>query len=240
MQDPNADTEWNDVLRAKGIIPPKEKEVSEEDIVKILETTIQNKTSGKSFEDMSLDELNEKEDDIDDEEERIFEEYRRQRMAEMRQAQLKARFGEVREISKVDYVTEVNKAGEGVWVVLHVYKQAIPLCKLINQHLSALAQKFPDVKFLKSVSSVCIPNYPDKNLPTLFVYYEGDLKKQYVGPMVFGGMNFKQDELEWMLSEVGVLKTELEAPPKQEIRDVMDSALRQSGRGDDDSDEDDW
>lgn len=47
-------------------------------------------------------------------------------------------------------------------------------------------------------------------------------------------------ELEWMLSEVGVLKTELEAPPKQEIRDVMDSALRQSGRGDDDSDEDDW
>ena len=69
----------------------------------------------------------------------------------------------------------------------------IPLCKLINQHLSALANKFPDVKFLKSVSSVCIPNYPDKNLPTIFVYYEGDLKKQYVGPLVFGGMNFKQD-----------------------------------------------
>ncbi|XP_065928597.1 phosducin-like protein 3 [Magallana gigas] len=116
----------------------------------------------------------------------------------------------------------------------------IPLCKLINQHLSALAQKFPDVKFLKSVSSVCIPNYPDKNLPVLFFYYNGDLKKQYVGPMVFGGMNFKQEELEWMLSEVGVLKTELEAPPKQEIRDVLDSALRQSGRDDDDSDEDDW
>lgn len=31
---------------------------------------------GKSYEDMSLDELNEKEDDIDEEEERIFEEYR--------------------------------------------------------------------------------------------------------------------------------------------------------------------
>ena len=31
---------------------------------------------GKSLEDMSLDELNEKEDDIDEEEERIFEEYR--------------------------------------------------------------------------------------------------------------------------------------------------------------------
>lgn len=40
-----------------------------------------------------------------------------------------------------------------------------------------------------------------------------------------------------MLSEVGVLKTDLEGPPKKEIHDVMESALR---RGDDESDEDDW
>ena len=31
---------------------------------------------GKSFDDMTLDELNEREDDIDEEEERIFEAYR--------------------------------------------------------------------------------------------------------------------------------------------------------------------
>lgn len=58
-----------------------------------------------------------------------------------------------------------------------------------------LARKFPDVKFLRSVSSLCIPNYPDKNLPTIFVYYEGDMKKQYIGPFEFGGMNFTQDGL---------------------------------------------
>jgi hypothetical protein len=75
----------------------------------------------------------------------------------------------------------------------YIFISRIPLCKLINQHISALAQKFPAVKFLRSVSSVCIPNYPDKNLPTMFIYHEGDLKKQYVGPLVFGGMNFKQD-----------------------------------------------
>ena len=35
MQDPNADTEWNDILRAKGILPPKaSKEVAlDEDTV---------------------------------------------------------------------------------------------------------------------------------------------------------------------------------------------------------------
>ena len=36
MQDPNADTEWNDILRAKGILPPKEEPtVDEETVVKV-------------------------------------------------------------------------------------------------------------------------------------------------------------------------------------------------------------
>lgn len=36
MQDPNADTEWNDILRKKGILPPKEslKELEEEEAEK--------------------------------------------------------------------------------------------------------------------------------------------------------------------------------------------------------------
>ena len=43
-------------------------------------------------------------------------------MAEMKAAAEKARFGDVRDISKADYVREVNQAGDGVWVVLHIYK----------------------------------------------------------------------------------------------------------------------
>ena len=51
MQDPNEDTEWNDVLRAKGIIPekPKENEVTEDDIVNMLEKTIKDKSGGKQI-----------------------------------------------------------------------------------------------------------------------------------------------------------------------------------------------
>jgi len=44
-------------------------------------------------------------------------------MAEMQQAHKSAQFGSVMEISKADYVEQVNKAGDGVWVVLHVYRQ---------------------------------------------------------------------------------------------------------------------
>jgi len=43
FQDPNEDTQWNDILRAKGILPAKEKEISENDIVDILESTVQGK-----------------------------------------------------------------------------------------------------------------------------------------------------------------------------------------------------
>ncbi len=46
-------------------------------------------------------------------------------MAEMMEAQKLARFGDVREISKEDWVREVNKAGDGVWVVIHVYKNRL-------------------------------------------------------------------------------------------------------------------
>ena len=59
------------------------------------------------------------------------------------------RFGEVREISAQDYVAEVNKAGDGIFVVLHLYKQGIPLCALINQYLTQLAAKFPTVKVIQ-------------------------------------------------------------------------------------------
>ncbi len=40
MQDPNADTEWNDVLRAKGILAPKEVEITEDALVQMAEDTM--------------------------------------------------------------------------------------------------------------------------------------------------------------------------------------------------------
>jgi hypothetical protein len=243
MQDPNEDTEWNDVLRAKGILPPKEKGITEENVVQIIDDVIKNRLDqednkdSKPIEDMTLDELEEMEDDAD---ERILLEYRQKRLAEMKFAQSRAVYGTVKEISAVDYVSEVNKAGKDVWVVLHLYKSGIPLCSLVNQYIIELARKFPATKFLKSVSTTCIPNYPDKNLPTIFVYYEDNLKGQIIGPYDMGGMNLTMDELEWKLSEIGAVKTELEENPwkQREIRDVMTISVRDNYRDAEDSDDD--
>eukprot|EP00061_Rhincodon_typus_P014999 g42431.t1 len=132
----------------------------------------------KTYEDMTLEELEENEDEFNEEDERAIEMYRQQRLAEWKATQMKMIFGEILEISGPDYVQEVTKAGKDVWVILHLYKQGIPLCALVNQHLSELARMFPETKFIKAISTTCIPNYPDRNLPTIFVYHDGDIKAQ--------------------------------------------------------------
>ena len=76
---------------------------------------------------MNLDELDELEDDLD---EKVFEQYRQKRLAELRANVKASRYGEVLEITAQEYVQEVNKAGEGVWVVLHLYKQGSVLSSL--------------------------------------------------------------------------------------------------------------
>ena len=122
LKDPNEDTEWNDILRSKGILPPKEKEVTEDQLISLVEDTIKEKQrdNEKSLGELNLDELDELEDEED---EKILLEYRNKRIAEMKALAEKAKYGEVSEITAQDYVNEVNKAGEGVWVVLHLYKQ---------------------------------------------------------------------------------------------------------------------
>ncbi|XP_039570365.1 phosducin-like protein 3 [Passer montanus] len=238
--DPNKDTEWNDILRKKGILPPKENVEEQERAKEEEQFAILQKSLVKTYEDMTLEELEENEDEFNEEDERAIEMYRQQRLAEMKAAQMKNKFGEVLEISGKDYVQEVTKAGKGIWVVLHLYKQGIPLCALINQHMSGLAKKFRDVKFIKAISTTCIPNYPDKNLPTIFVYLEGDIKAQFIGPLVFGGMNLTRDELEWKISESGAIKTDLEENPRKQIQDQLVSSIRACvpARGESDSEDD--
>ncbi|UYV65047.1 PDCL3 [Cordylochernes scorpioides] len=210
----NEDTEWNDALRKFGIIPEKkEKEITEEEIVQLVESTVEEKMSSDCV-------------------------CRKKRIEEMKLAAMKARFGEVVEISGEDYVSQVNKAGEGIWVVLHLYKPGIPACKVINYHLQQLAQKFPTTKFLRSVSTVCIPNFPDAHLPAIFVYCNGELRIQMVGPSHFQE-TLKLPELEWIIAQTGAIKTDLEEDPRPKILDHMEASLSRRIRRNSDSDDDD-
>ena len=63
---------------------------------------------------------------------------------------------------------------------------SIAECGLLMQCIEELAARYPATKFVKIISTDCIPNYPDRNLPTLLVYNNGAVKGNYVGLRSFG------------------------------------------------------
>ena len=65
-----------------------------------------------------------------------------------------------------------------------------------------VAAKHRATKFLAIVSDSCIDSYPDRNVPTVFVYSGGEVKANIVGMAEFGGQR-ATDESEWMDVELG-------------------------------------
>ena len=83
MQDPNEDTEWNDILRAKGILPARPKTPEIEDP----EPAENIKDYGDTIDD--LDAL--LDDEMDEEEEALMLKMREQRMGEIKAKMSKGR-----------------------------------------------------------------------------------------------------------------------------------------------------
>ncbi|XP_063048225.1 uncharacterized protein LOC134441757 isoform X2 [Engraulis encrasicolus] len=81
----------------------------------------------------------------------------------------------------------------------------IPLCFLMNHHFYNLAPKFPRTKFLRMLDSSCIPNYPEKYLPTVFIYENGCLRNRMMGEKECGGKYVLEEELKWLLRFVGAI-----------------------------------
>lgn len=121
----------------------------------------------------------------------------------------------------------MNKAGDGVFVILHLYKQGVPLCALVNEYMNRLAPRFPTTKFIRAISSTCIPNYPDKNLPTIFVYHEGAMKSQIIGPEQMRGMNLTEKEFEFMLGKSGAIETDIKDDPKPKVFQCFNDLIQQ-------------
>ena len=190
----------------------------------MIEKTIEEKQQAheKEMSQKTLDELDELEDSEDEE---ILQQYRQRRIAELKQLASRAKFGSVREISGQDYVDEVTKAGKDIYVILHLYSRGVPFCQLINQHFNVLAPKFPCTKFVRAIATTCIPNYPERNLPTIFIYYEGQMKKQFIGMLDLKGPNLTADELEYLLGQTKAIESTVTEDPR-EAKAIQDKMFR--------------
>lgn len=180
-----ASTQWDDIQRKLGNLPAKAPPYKPPPFTPAEDDD--SKPKDKSWIDQKTEEeLSDLEDEPDLDDDRFLHEYRKKRLAEMRNAAKISRFGSVIPISGSDFVREVSQAPTDVWVVVILFKEGIPECGLLLRCLEELATKYPATKFVKIISTDCIPNYPDCNLPTLLVYNNGAVKANYVGLHNFG------------------------------------------------------
>ncbi|XAR65928.1 hypothetical protein NMG60_11011942 [Bertholletia excelsa] len=180
-----ASTQWDDIQRKLGNLPPKPPTFKPPSFTAAEDED--TKPRDKAWiDDKTEEELEDVEDDPGLDDDRFLQEYRKKRLAEMREAAKIRRYGLVIPISGSDFVREVSQAPEDVWVVVILYKDGYPECGVLLQCLEELATRYPATKFVKIISTDCIPNYPDRNLPTLLVYNNGSVKANYVGLHRFG------------------------------------------------------
>ncbi|CAA0820132.1 Thioredoxin superfamily protein [Striga hermonthica] len=178
-----ASTQWDDIQRKLGNLPPKPAPFKPAPFAPAEDEDL--KPKGKDWlDEKTEEELQDLEDDLDDD--RFLEEYRKKRLAEIRESSKIARFGSVIPISGSDFVREVSQAPQDLWVVVLLYKDGYPECRLLLQCLEDLSKRYHATKFVKIISTECIPNYPDRNLPTILVYYNGAVKATHVGIQSFG------------------------------------------------------
>ena len=112
------------------------------------------------------------EDDLDFEDE-FTKQYMAKRMQEMKVKAVLQKYGQVTEISRDEYIREVTEADPTSFVVLHLYQPSNEFCNLINMHLPAIAKKYGQVKFGKSVADKCIEGFPDSRCPCFIIYMAG-------------------------------------------------------------------
>ncbi|QSL64560.1 hypothetical protein MERGE_001861 [Pneumocystis wakefieldiae] len=182
------DTEWNDLLRAYGILPARAQEEEE-----VLEPYVEEL---KSSENSELD-------DLDDPIVKAYSERRLQELKAYAECAKSAKYGEIRKIEYKEWITEVTKASYDTSVVVFLYKDTISASQLLGEKLKGLAMRHPYIKMVKIQGNQAIEGYPDKNLPTLLIYKSGNLMGQKI-------INLRNiEEVERWLKELNVLNEEV-------------------------------
>ncbi|KAF3066226.1 hypothetical protein TsFJ059_008800 [Trichoderma semiorbis] len=245
IDDPNADTEWNDILRKHGVIPekpPSPTPMIEEAILEARRLAHENRLEGKD-----LDELDELEDEEDDD---FLEQYRQKRMAELSNLQKKSIHGSVYPISKPDYQREITEASNNGPVFVNLTSTSGNVeSRVLSELWRQAAKEYGDIKFCEIRASQAIENYPDRNCPTILVYNKGDIVKQIVTLMTLAGARTNMRQIDDLLVEVGavpdsdlrVVKRRRAAEDAEEER-LASKTIKTSnaGRARVDSDDDDW
>ena len=181
------------------------------------------------------------EDDID-----RLREKRIQQMKQKQQqmAELKAKgHGEYREVDEKTFFAEAKTSAR---LVCHFYRSSTERCAVVDRHLTILARKHIETKFIKvnaEKSPFLVERLKIWMLPTIAIVKNGKTEDYIVGFDDLGGRDdFPTSVLEWRLGCTGVIDYDGKL---SEVPDVLEEksrkptrSIRGKQRKDDDSDDD--
>ena len=135
------------------------------------------------------------EDDPEDQE--AVDQWRQQRLAEIRSQQSKIQedivcrsHGEYREITQDEFLPAVTRSNH---VVCHFYHRDFQRCRIIDHHLRIIAQTHPETRFIK-LDSEKAPFFVDRlnirTLPTVVLFRDGVAFDRIIG---YEGVSDKDD-----------------------------------------------
>lgn len=149
----------------------------------------------------------------DDEDDEFFAEFRRQRLADLKQQAACPTFGSVCEISPDVYLQEVYEEDARVVVIVHLFNNNVPACPLMNRHLESIAREYPSIKFVKMAVSdqqnnnhscddylSTIINIDKVALPMLIFHKAGEVQHTLVGAEhEFNTTRFSKEDITWLI-----------------------------------------
>ncbi|MCJ1474552.1 hypothetical protein MMC13_003211 [Lambiella insularis] len=237
VDDPNADTEWNDILRKHGVIPekpPSPTPIIEEALQEAVKRAHDNRLEGKG-----LDELDELEDEED---EAFLEKYRKQRVAELSTISHASIYNQVYPLQKPDYARDVTETSYMAFVLVHLTSSlgTNAESQLLTELWRDLARKFGDIKFCEMRADLCIEGYPERNTPTILIYRNGNIQKQLVTLRELGAQRTSLEALQSLLVDVGAVKETDHRISKPTDVESESSNLRCSRPSATDDNDDDW
>ena len=142
-------------------------------------------------------------DDEDEEEEAFMKSYREKRIAEMLFMQKEEKEDEKEEknnnfiwneyinVSHEQWTKEVTEVSHSHPVLVLLTKENSKACFTLERVMEDVARTYRTsrTKFRRAEARDIIPNYPERNVPTLILYRNGDVVENIVGIEQFGGMN---------------------------------------------------
>ena len=179
-------TEWDEVQKKfNGNFVVKEEEVKEDEQRKGTRRIKNDEDAGEE----------------DEEDEEFMKSYREKRISEMlmqkeekdekEEKNNNFQRNENMHVSHEQWTKEVTEVSRSHPVLVLLTKENSKACFTLERVMEDVARTYRTsrTKFRRAEARDIIPNYPERNVPTLILYRNGDVVENIVGIEQFGGMN---------------------------------------------------